>query len=115
MAVPMSQMMTEIDDSLRDDLYRKTRAQLATFIDETNALLAAGDALREDRTALARDRLAAFLQRVADPETAPEPEMPPLTQAADSVRRYVKAHPRTALGVAAGCGLIASFFLARRS
>lgn len=61
----MSQKINDLADTLSDNLYEKTRAQLNAFLDETNALLAAGDALNEDRTGLAHERLAAFLKSSA--------------------------------------------------
>jgi ElaB/YqjD/DUF883 family membrane-anchored ribosome-binding protein len=107
-------MTIEITDTLRDDLYEKTRAELNTFLAETNALLAAGDALHEDRTALAQERLAVFLRGAAnvvlsddDVETVGRS---PLVKARD----YVTAHPWHAVGVAAAAGLLVSVWLNRR-
>lgn len=110
----MTQMIRDMSESLSDDLYEKTRAQLSTFIDETNALLAAGDVLREDRTALARERLTEFLKRA---ETAyPSPTVvPPVTRALSNARSYVKANPWVAVGAAAGVGILVSLLLNRRS
>lgn len=110
----MTQMIKDMSESLSDDLYEKTRAQLNTFIDETNALLAAGDVLREDRTTLARERLTAFLARVE--ETSAQPAaVPPVTRAVSSARNYVKANPWVAVGAAAGVGIVVSLLLNRRS
>lgn len=108
-------MISGVSESLRDDLYQKTRDQLNLFIDETNALLAAGDALHEDRTALARERLAEFLKRSdVSASEAPEP-IPPVTRALDSTREYVQANPWAAVGAAVGLGIIASVLLNRKS
>ncbi|MFK3795971.1 hypothetical protein [Pseudomonas sp. NPDC088444] len=109
----MSQMIDDLSESLTDDLYRKTRNQINTFINETNALLAAGDVLREDRTRLARARLAEFLSRTEPPAPAAD-AAPPLAKAAVNARRFVEAHPWAAVGAAAGVGLIVSLWLRHR-
>jgi len=108
----MTPISSEIDQTLRDDLYQKTRAQLNAFLDETNALLAAGDALNEDRTALARERLADFLNGVEIAE-APVAQEPPLTHVLSVVKDYVKARPLMALGASAAAGLVVSLLLMR--
>jgi ElaB/YqjD/DUF883 family membrane-anchored ribosome-binding protein len=110
----MTQMLDNVAETLNEDLYQKTRAQLNTFLAETNALLAAGDALREDRTGLARERLAAFLAGAS----TPEPQIvqrPPLTRVLEDAQNFVKANPWPALGVAAGVGLIVSLLCIRGS
>lgn len=111
----MTQMIREMSESLTDDLYEKNRAQLNTFIDETNALLAAGDVLHEDRTALARERLTEFLKRAEAVSAAPAAAVPPVTRAVSSARTYVKANPWVAVGAAAGVGVLVSLLLNRRS
>ncbi len=116
---PMSQTIDNLTETLSEDLYEKTRKQLNTFIDETNALLAAGDALHEDRTTQARERLTAFLkgaalkgaEAVAVDATV---EQPPLTRVINDAKGYVKTHPWVAVGAAAGVGLIVSVLLNRR-
>lgn len=120
----MSKMIDNFAETLNHDLYEKTRKQLNTFIDETNALLAAGDALHEDRTSQARERLTTFLKgaslRAAASRGADYAmsglaiEQPPLTRAIDGAKGYVKAYPWIAVGAAAGVGLIVSIFLSRR-
>lgn len=109
----MSQKINDLADTLSDDLYEKTRAQLNTFLDETNALLAAGDALHEDRTALAHERLAAFLKSSAAAVVHAEGE-PPVTRVLNDARRYVTANPWMAVGAAAGVGLLVSLLLKRK-
>nr|WP_314578951.1 hypothetical protein [uncultured Pseudomonas sp.] len=108
----MTRMLSDISETLRDDLYEKTRAQLNTFLDETNALLAAGDALNEDRTATARERLTDFLKGV-DASVATIEQEPPVTRVLGDVKRYVQERPLIAVGAAAGVGLIASMLLMR--
>ncbi|WP_346830619.1 hypothetical protein ABDX87_26880 [Pseudomonas abietaniphila] len=108
----MNQTINNLTDTLSDNLYEKTRAQLNTFLDETNALLAAGDALNEDRTALARERLAAFLKGSAEAAVHVEGQ-PPVTRVLNDARHYVKANPWIALGAAAGVGLLVSLLLKR--
>lgn len=108
----MTRMPSDISETLREDLYEKTRAQLNTFLDETNALLAAGDALHEDRTATARERLTDFLKGV-DASVVTIEQEPPLTRVLGDVKRYVKERPLIAVGAAAGVGLIASLLLMR--
>ncbi|WP_062381333.1 DUF883 family protein [Pseudomonas abietaniphila] len=108
----MSQKINDLADTLSDNLYEKTRAQLNAFLDETNALLAAGDALNEDRTGLAHERLAAFLKSSAAAVHA-EGE-PPVTQVLNDAKRYVKANPWLAVGAAAGVGLLVSVLLNRK-
>ena len=110
----MTQMLNNVAETLNEDLYQKTRAQLNTFLDETNALLAAGDALQEDRTALARERLAAFLAGTSTPELRIAAQ-PPLTRVMEDTRKFVKANPWAAVGAAAGVGLILSLLLIRGS
>ncbi|TDV67680.1 ElaB/YqjD/DUF883 family membrane-anchored ribosome-binding protein [Pseudomonas sp. LP_7_YM] len=117
-------MIDNFAETLSDDLYEKTRKQLNTFIDETNALLAAGDALHEDRTSQARERLNRFLKgaslraaasRGAEFATSEfAVEQPPLTRAIDGAKGYVRAYPWAAVGAAAGVGLIVSILLNRR-
>ena len=127
-------MIDTLTETLSEDLYEKTRAQLNTFINETNALLAAGDAMHEDRTTEARDRLTAFLKGAAlrgaasrgstprgtaagrvlpATERVIEPQ-PPLTRVIRDAKGYVKTHPWVAVGAAAGVGLIVSVLLNRR-
>ncbi|MFJ5295889.1 hypothetical protein ACIQAL_05085 [Pseudomonas sp. NPDC088368] len=115
----MSKMIDNLTETLSEDLYEKTRAQLNTFINETNALLAAGDALHEDRTSQAHARLIAFLKDAATRgETVSErdflPERPPLTRALDEAKVFVKANPWAAVAAAAGVGLVVSILLNRR-
>jgi len=110
----MTQMIKDMSESLSDDLYEKTRAQLNTFIDETNALLAAGDVMHEDRTALARERLTEFLKRAEAASAAPA-VVPPVTRAMASARSYVRANPWVAVGAAAGIGVLVSLLFNRRS
>lgn len=115
----MSKMIDNLTETLSEDLYEKTRAQLNTFINETNALLAAGDALHEDRTGQARDRLIAFLKEAATRgETVSErdfiPEQPPVTRAISEAKLFVKANPWAAVAAAAGVGLVVSLLLNRR-
>lgn len=110
----MTQMIREMSESLTDDLYERTRAQLNTFIDETNALLAAGDMLHEDRTALARERLTEFLKQ-AETDYASPTVVPPVTRVLSNARSYVKANPWVAVGAAAGVGILVSLLLNRRS
>jgi len=110
----MTQMIRDMSESLSDDLYEKKRAQLNTFIDETNALLEAGDVLREDRTALARERLTEFLERAETAYASPT-VVPPVTRALSTARSYVKANPWIAVGAAAGVGILVSLLLNRRS
>jgi ElaB/YqjD/DUF883 family membrane-anchored ribosome-binding protein len=109
-------MASEIIESLQDDLYQKTRSQLNTFLDETNALLAAGDALHEDRTAQARMKLKEFLSGSTPltPEYAYAEVEPVLTRAVAQTKAYVKTHPWAAVGAAAGIGLVTSLLLKRR-
>ncbi|SET21759.1 glycine zipper domain-containing protein [Pseudomonas graminis] len=107
-------MASDITEKLRDDLYQKTRSELNTFLDETNALLAAGDALNEDRTTQARERLKDFLARGTSPVTEIEmAAQPALTRAVGNAKSYVTTHPWAAVGVAAGVGLVASLLLKR--
>jgi ElaB/YqjD/DUF883 family membrane-anchored ribosome-binding protein len=107
-------MASDITEKLRDDLYQKTRSELNTFLDETNALLAAGDALNEDRTSQAHERLKDFLARGTSPVLEVELNaQPTLTRAVNSTKSYVTAHPWAAVGVAAGLGLVASLLLKR--
>jgi ElaB/YqjD/DUF883 family membrane-anchored ribosome-binding protein len=107
-------MASDITEKLRDDLYQKTRSELNTFLDETNALLAAGDALNEDRTTQARERLKDFLARGTSPVTEIElAAQPALTRAVGTAKSYVTTHPWAAVGVAAGLGLVASLLLKR--
>jgi len=108
----MNQTINKMTDSLSEDLYEKTRAQLNTFLDETNALLAAGDALQEDRTAQAHQRLAEFLKGSATAAFHTE-EQPPVTRVLNDARQYVKANPWMAIGAAAGVGLLVSLLLKR--
>lgn len=108
----MSQKINDLADTLSDDLYERTRAQLNAFLDETNALLAAGDALNEDRTALAHERLAAFLKSSATSAFHVEGE-PPVTRVLNDARHYVTTHPWMAVGAAAGVGLLVSMLLKR--
>jgi len=109
----MTHMIKDMSESLSDDLYEKTRAQLNTFIDETNALLAAGDVLREDRTALARERLTEFLKR-AEAVSTESAVVPPVTRVVSTARSYVTSNPWVALGAAAGVGILVSLMLNRR-
>lgn len=109
----MSSKINELADELTEDLYEKTRTQLRTFLDETNALLAAGDALNEDRTSTARERLAAFLAS-AERSVAPPEFQPPVSRAIVQAKGYVMDHPWTAVGIAAGAGLVVSMLLNRR-
>ncbi|MDH0747144.1 hypothetical protein N5D61_12400 [Pseudomonas sp. GD03842] len=109
----MSQI-NKVSESLTDDLYRKTRDQLNTFINETNALLAAGDALHQDRTALAHKRLTAFLEQAERSVTEPASAPSPVAHWLETGRDYVKAHPWQVVGVAAGLGILGSFLLRRR-
>jgi ElaB/YqjD/DUF883 family membrane-anchored ribosome-binding protein len=119
----MSQMIDNLTATLSEDLYAKTRAQLNTFINETNALLAAGDALHEDRTSLAHERLTAFLKEAASRgETVSEasaidgvPLLPPITRAIDQAKGFVKANPWAAVAAATGVGLVVSLLLNRRN
>jgi len=108
----MAHLPSDISETLRDDLYQKTRAQLNAFLDETNALLATGDAIREDRTALARERLTEFLQRSDESAVAVNAE-PPLTRVLNDTKAYVVARPWLAVGAAAGVGLVVSLLLMR--
>lgn len=110
----MTQMLNNVAETLNEDLYQKTRAQLNTFLDETNALLAAGDALHEDRTGLARERLAAFLAGASTPELQIV-QPPPLTRVMEDTQNFVKANPWAAVGAAAGVGLILSLLFIRGS
>ncbi|WP_296256070.1 MULTISPECIES: DUF883 family protein [unclassified Pseudomonas] len=114
----MSKTIDNITETLTNDLYRKTRQQLNTFIDETNALLAAGDELHQDRTSQARERLTAFLKgavlRSAEAVVDASVEQPPLGRAIGDAKAYVKSHPWLAVGAAAGVGLIVSVWLNRR-
>jgi ElaB/YqjD/DUF883 family membrane-anchored ribosome-binding protein len=108
----MNQTINKLTDTLSEDLYEKTRAQLNTFLDETNALLAAGDALQEDRTALAHERLAEFLKGSAAAVIDTE-GLPPVTRVLNDAKHYVKANPWMAIGAAAGVGLLVSVLLKR--
>ncbi|MGH8417368.1 MAG: glycine zipper domain-containing protein [Pseudomonas sp.] len=115
----MSKTIDNLTETLSEDLYEKTRRQLNTFIHETNALLAAGDALHEDRTTDARERLANFLKGAALNGAAAsavgvQTEQPPLTRVISDAKSYVKSHPWVAVGAAAGVGLIVSMLLNRR-
>lgn len=109
----MTPIVSDISATLREDLYEKTRAQLNRFLDETNALLAAGDALREDRTEQARERLAAFLEGV-DVSVQPVEAPPPLTRAVGQAQGWVVSRPWAAVGAAAGVGLLLSLLLLRK-
>lgn len=109
----MSSTIDNVTEKLTEDLYQKTRAQLNAFLDETNALLAAGDALHEDRTNLAHERLTDFLKS-ADRAALPRHEQPPVTHAIEQAKVYVKANPWMAVGAAAGIGLVVSMLLNRR-
>lgn|ERR1700712_1622092 len=111
----MSQTISDVAETLSDDLYERTRAQLNTFIDETNALLAAGDALHEDRTGLARERLTEFLKGAAVAAVRVEraPDVPPVTRVLATAKGYVTAHPWAAVGAAASLGLAVSLLVAR--
>jgi ElaB/YqjD/DUF883 family membrane-anchored ribosome-binding protein len=108
----MNQTINTLTDTLSEDLYEKTRAQLNTFLDETNALLAAGDALQEDRTALAHERLAEFLKSSATAAFHTEAQ-PPITRVLNDAKQYVKTNPWMAIGAAAGVGLLVSVLLKR--
>lgn len=108
-------MSKDITEALTEDLYQKTRSQLNTFLDETNALLAAGDALNEDRTSQAHARLKAFLAEASAPIMAHEPAAPIVTRALAETKSYVKANPWAAVGAAAGLGLVVSLLLKRRN
>ncbi|WP_296187248.1 glycine zipper domain-containing protein [Pseudomonas sp. UBA1879] len=115
----MSKLTDTLTETLSEDLYAKTRAQLNTFINETNALLAAGDALHEDRTNVARDRLVAFLKEAAlRGESVTEgdvlPIEPPVTRALNEAKGFVRANPWAAVATAAGVGLVVSLLLNRR-
>jgi ElaB/YqjD/DUF883 family membrane-anchored ribosome-binding protein len=107
-------MATDITKNLTDDLYDKTRSELRTFLNETDALLRAGDAINEDRTSQARQRLGAFLDRAADTVTSYDTVVDHSTQAFSSAKAYVKANPWQAVAVAAGAGLLVSLLLNRR-
>jgi ElaB/YqjD/DUF883 family membrane-anchored ribosome-binding protein len=112
----MTQMLDNVAETLNEDLYQKTRAQLNAFLEETNALLAAGDALHEDRTAQARERLAEFLEGAeleAALETPARAQVPPLTRVMEDTQNFVKANPWAAVGAAAGVGLIVSMLFIR--
>ena|GEM_PF-978541 len=109
----MTPIVSDISATLREDLYEKTRAQLNRFLDETNALLAAGDALHEDRTEQARERLAAFLEGV-DVSVQPVEVPPPLTRALGQAQGWVVSRPWAAVGAAAGGGLLLSLLLLRK-
>ncbi|MFJ3486531.1 hypothetical protein ACIPL1_24475 [Pseudomonas sp. NPDC090202] len=106
-------MASSISEILDEDLYRKTREQLNTFLDETNALLAAGDALHEDRTELARQRLAEFLQGKVQVEANHETAQPLVERVLAETKGYVKAHPWAAVGAAAAVGVVVSLLLKR--
>jgi ElaB/YqjD/DUF883 family membrane-anchored ribosome-binding protein len=106
-------MTSKITDKLGEDLYEKTRAELNTFLEETNALLAAGDALHEDRTAQAQDRLAAFLRGAAN-SVLDDAQQASARESFFKAKAYVQTHPWQAVGLAAGIGLIASLVLKRR-
>jgi ElaB/YqjD/DUF883 family membrane-anchored ribosome-binding protein len=113
----MTQLLNNVAETLNEDLYQKTRAQLTAFLNETNALLAAGDALHEDRTAQARERLAEFLEG-AELEAMTEPgqvgaQQPPLSKVMEDTQNFVKANPWAAVGAAAGVGLIISLLFIR--
>lgn len=107
-------MATDITKKLTDDLYDKTRSELSTFLNETNALLQAGDAINEDRTRQARDRLSAFLDRAADTVTSYDTAVEHGSQAFSIAKAYVKANPWQAIAAAAGVGLLVSVVLNRR-
>lgn len=114
----MTQMLNDVAQTLNDDLYQKTRSQLNTFLNETNALLAAGDALHEDRTAQARARLVEFLESRRGYGESPEPpfvHQPTITRVLNDAQRFVRANPWAAVGAAAGVGMVVSLLLARRS
>lgn len=111
-------MINDLSETLKDDLYEKTRAQLNAFIEETNALLAAGDALHEDRTAVARARLTEFLNGGAvsalEVDAAQALEEPPVTRALLKAKNLVQSNPWAAVGAAAAIGLGVSLLLKRR-
>ncbi len=109
----MSQLINNLTETLSDDLYEKTRAQLNAFLNETNALLATGDVLHEDRTALARERLAEFLKG-AQLSALQIGGPPPVTRALNQVKSHVASHPWVAVGAAASLGLLVSWWLNRK-
>jgi ElaB/YqjD/DUF883 family membrane-anchored ribosome-binding protein len=106
-------MSSKIIDSLSEDLYQKTREELDTFLNETDELLAAGDALNEDRTAQAEARLAAFL-RGATTSVMSEDTQATARESFFKAKTYVQDHPWHAVGIAAGVGLLVSVWLKRR-
>ncbi len=106
-------MINNLTESLSDDLYERTHAQLNAFLNETNALLEAGDALHEDRTELARERLTEFLKG-AELSALRLEQPPPVTRALNSVKGYVTTRPWVALGAAAAVGVVVSLLLKRK-
>ncbi|WP_342652907.1 hypothetical protein [Pseudomonas sp. F3-2] len=108
--------MTDITETLREDLYEKTRKQLNTFLNETNELLTAGDALHEDRTAQARQRLTDFLANANSTAVDyDDTQTPVVTRVLNQGKAYVQTHPWAAVGAAAGIGLVVSLLLKRNS
>ncbi|MEQ7920384.1 hypothetical protein ABQX22_14415 [Xanthomonas sp. WHRI 1810A] len=107
-------MAKDITKQLTDDLYDKTRSELSTFLNETDALLQAGDAINEDRTSQARQRLNAFLDSAASTVTSYDTAVDRSSQALSSAKAYVKANPWQAVAAAAGIGLLVSIVLNRR-
>lgn len=107
-------MATDITKNLTDDLYDKTRSELSTFLRETDALLQAGDAINEDRTSQARQRLGAFLDRATDTVASYDTVVDKGNEAFATAKAYVKANPWHAVAAAAGVGLVVSILLNRR-
>lgn len=117
---PMSKTIDNLSETLNDDLHKKTRKELNAFVDETNALLAAGDAVHEDRTHEAEERLDTFLKRAAVVEVEDLPVeleaelQPPLAGVISDATGYVQSHPWKAVGAAAGIGFLVSVLLNRK-